>query len=572
MHRSSNRWIPALLGLVLLAACQDDSRNPAASLPPGASEAGAGERPFYYYQGQPVYLDVDPEQIVVASDEQKPAEAARQVLSALGVGVEDAGTLTQARGHRVLRLAGGRPETVKRAAALLRADRRFSFASPAFRTVEGRNRVLLLNRVAVQFRERVTPAQVDSLNRTLGTRVVRLPKPDSGFFAYHLAYPAGADPLRIAQALDRSPLVEWADPDKVSDRQLFYTPTDPYYGLQFHLKNANYLNGVPVDINVEPVWNYTRGNGSLRVTVIDDGVDILHGNLGGGYTGDMHTGQWGGAQGYDVLWYSGIPDSGTQPCCNDTHGTSVAGIIAASQDNGIGGAGIAPSVIVNHVRIFRQTYPPQSYSGSQVASDAGIADGINWAWRWASSDVINNSWGGGAPSNAITTAIQNALSQGRGGKGTVVVFAAGNTSDRRNGWVGAVQYPATLSSTTNVISVGAINRTGGPANYTPNGTIDVVAPSGHDTGACVGEVVTIDRYGSPGCNDGPSGDINYTSTFSGTSAAAPQVSGVAALLLSYNGAWTAAQIKTKIRGGATYWGAATTYGAGKLNAYGALLY
>lgn len=151
-----------------------------------------------------------------------------------------------------------------------------------------------------------------------------------------------------------------------------------------------------------------------------------------------------------------------------------------------------------------------------------------------------------------------------------MVFAAGNTSDRRNLLVGAVQYPATLSSTTNVISVGAINRYGAPANYTPDGPIDVVAPSGTDTGACFGEVITTDRFGSPGCNDGPAGDPNYTTTFSGTSAAAPQVSGVAALMLSADPSLTAAQVKARIRSSADAWGSSGTFGAGKVNAYRAL--
>lgn len=273
---------------------------------------------------------------------------------------------------------------------------------------------------------------------------------------------------------------------------------------------------------------------------------------------------WAGARSYDLMSaYSGTGESAWEPCCNDRHGTAVAGIIAATHDNGVGGAGIAPLVVVNAVRIFR---------GTQVATDNQIADGINWAWNVAKSDVINNSWGGGPPSNAITTAINNALGQGRNGWGTVVVFAAGNTSNRSIGLLGSVVYPASLSSTTNVISVGAINRWGELTNYTPEyGRVDVVAPSGHLTGFCIGEVVTLDRYGSAGCNDGPNGDINYTSTFSGTSAAAPQVSGVAALMLSQSPFLTAGEVKAKIRIGADWWGSASAFGAGKLNAYRALV-
>lgn len=429
--------------------------------------------------------------------------------------------------------------------------------------------MLLLDRVDVQFKKGVTVMQIDSINQALGTRVLRPPRPDSGFFAYRLAYPRGAnvDPLAIAQALDRSPLVQWADPDKVSDTRPAYTPTDPFYYVQFHLTNANTFGGVRVDINVEPAWDITRGSSSIRVVVIDDGVDLKQGGAGG----DLVS-AFAGSQGYD-LFYPSAPsaENAFYPCCNDTHGTSVAGIIAGGQDNGAGGSGIAPGVVISAVRIFRRTYPPESdLYGTQAASEAQIADGINWSWKYANGDVLNNSWTGGAPSNAITNAIQSALTLGRGGKGAVVVFAAGNTSDRRNSYVGPVRYPATLSSTTNVIAVGAINRYGAPANYTPDGAIDVVAPSGNDTGACVGEVVTTDRFGSFGCNDGPGGNANYTSTFSGTSAAAPQVSGVAALMLSADPSLTSGNVKARIRASADPWGSSATFGAGKINAYRAL--
>ena len=235
---------------------------------------------------------------------------------------------------------------------------------------------------------------------------------------------------------------------------------------------------------------------------------------------------------------------------------------------------MAPNVMLFAVRIFRKTYPPESGSRDprfDDASDNQIADGINWAWRYANSDVLNNSWGGGDQSTAITDAIQAALTQGRGGRGSVVVFAAGNTSDRENGHKGAVQYPASLSGSLNVISVGAINRYGGAANYTPEyGPIDVVAPSGHYADFCVGNVVTTDRYGSPGCNDGPSGDVNYTTTFSGTSAAAPQVSGAAALMLALRPSLTASEVRSRIRAAADSWGQEANFGVGKLNVWGSV--
>lgn len=455
----------------------------------------------------------------------------------------------------------------------LRADRRFTFASHIFRTREGGHLMMPVNRLAVRFRPAVTALQVDSINRVLGTRTISPPVPDSGYLSWRIAYPATGDPLAISQILDRSPLVEWADPEVISDQQPTGVPTDPYYPLQFHLKNSILRGGVPVDINVEPAWNLTMGSPSIKVAIIDDGVDWLQGNSGAGFTGDL-VGTFNGSQGYDLLYDPNRPGEGSlTPCCNDTHGTSISGIIAAAHNNGVGGVGIAPNVVFNVVRIFRRTYPPESNERNPAtdnATNVQIAAGINWAAITVGSHVINNSWRAGGPSNEITGAINNALTNGRGGLGTVVVFSAGNTSARSRGIIGPVLYPATLSSTTNVISVGAIDRNGDPADYTPDGAIDVVTPSGAQTNACVGEVVTMDRYGSPGCNDGPDGNVNYTSTFSGTSAAAPQVSAVAALILTLNPSYTAAQVKARIRATADSWGASTTFGAGKLNAYRAI--
>lgn len=72
--------------------------------------------------------------------------------------------------------------------------------------------------------------------------------------------------------------------------------------------------------------------------------------------------------------------------------------------------------------------------------------------------------------------------------------------------------------------MGAINRSGELTNYTPEGPeLDLVAPSGHFAGWCNGDVVTRDLRGDDGvCNDGPNANVDYTSTFTGTSAAAPR--------------------------------------------------
>ncbi len=565
-----------LLSVFTFAACSDQSRP---MLAPGGISgqlSQGGPQPFYYYQGQPIYLQIDSTRVVVETTEPSALAAAQSVLAPLGVATQDDGIIGQSTSHhRILRLAGATAQAAQRALQLLRADGRFTFASHIYNTLEGGHLMMPLNRLAVRFRPGVTVQQVDSINKVLGTRTISPPVPDSGYLSWRVAYPVAADPLAISQTLYRSPLVKWADPEVISDQQPTYVPTDPFYPLQFHLKNSNMYAGVRVDINIEPAWDLTLGSSSVKVAIIDDGVDALQGNSGGGFAGDF-LGPFTGAQGYDLLYDPSRPgESSISPCCNDTHGTSVAGIIAATHNNGVGGAGIAPNTVVNVVRIFRKTYPPESFTRNPAtdnATNVQIAAGINWAVNFQiASAVLSNSWGGGNPSDEITGAINNALTNGRGGLGAVVVFSAGNTSARSQAYVGPVQYPASLSSTTNVISVGAIDRYGNAADYTPDGVIDVVAPSGAHTGACLGEIITMDRYGSPGCNDGPSGNINYTSTFSGTSAAAPQVAGVAALLLSREPSLTAAAVRSRLRDGADPWGPSTTFGAGKLNAYGTLV-
>lgn len=553
------RWSPARMllvgvGLALGAwGCQPDSDQPSG---PSAnmSTAPVQDRPFYYYQGTRLYLTPDHSRITVASPERNASEVITEILQRRGLAVARAEALRQAPGHWLVNVAAGNIAATRSAVAELKRDKRFRFTSTAFKTESGNNDLLLLNELIVRFKEGVTRQQIDSLNAALGTAIVRQPSPDSGFFEYRLTYPAdsSADPLAIAALLDRHELVEWADPNAISDRKPAFVPTDPYYPLQWHLNNTTTRNGIRVNIDVERAWDITRGagipsQGGNRVGVIGDGVQMTHPDFNG------HV-----QAGYDGFGNNsfGCTDCATSPFGDDAHETQVAGIIIAQHSNGLGVAGIAPGALVVPGRIFRN---------SQPASNAEIANAITYVGGLGGAAVINNSWGGGSPSNAITNAINSATTTGRGGKGIVVVFSGGNTSDRRNGRIGGLLYPATLS---NVIAVGAINRTGALTNYSPEGSqLDIVAPSGHDTGRCVGEIVTTDLTGARGCNTGPSGNIDYSSTFSGTSAAAPQVAGAAALLLAKEPSLTLSQARSRILGAANPWGAATQFGAGKLNAF-----
>ena len=243
--------------------------------------------------------------------------------------------------------------------------------------------------------------------------------------------------------------------------------------------------------------------------------------------------------GYDA---SGNNSNGDPVWSSDNHGTPCAGIIGAVKDNGIGISGIAPSCKIIPIHTSNITGGlPSDYA----------TNSIDWAWR-NGADVISNSWRV-PPYTPLTTAINNAVSNGRGGKGCVVVFASGNDNS-------SVNYPASLS---NVIAVGAMSPCGerkSPGscdneNWGSNygNELDIMAP---------GVLVpTTDRTGSNGYNPNipihtrnvPASktpkrttdytDRDYTVWFNGTSSAAPHLAGVAALILSINPTLTQNEVR-----------------------------
>jgi subtilisin family serine protease len=517
-------------------------------------------QPYYYYQGQQTYLTMDPTRLVATSSLPTAAGvalAAKALVAPLGTQLLDsADRLGPPPYHWLLRLPANSSPTIAAAARTrLAQDARFKFVSHVFKTIDGNNDVIPLDHVVVLFKPGVTAAVVENLATSLGSRVVRPPVPDSGYKTYLLSAPSdsSSDVLGLANRLQANGIVEWASPDFVSDWHVHYVPPDPFFSLQYYFKNTVTYGGVAADDNIEPAWDLTRGSASIRITYVDAGIDSHHSE----FSNRSMTG-------FDAVWYDSPPGSGEwagQPDNQSSHGTSVAGIATALHD-GIGTAGVAPNVQLDAVRIFRRVEsinPPP-----QVATAVDIANGITWAYQTIHSDVLNNSWGGGAQSQVIRDAVTNALALGRGGKGTVVVFSAGNTLP-----------PPPLTQTwqsqiPGVIAVAALARDGSHASYSDTGALLTVSAFGGEYNplTCYGaDIVTTDLSFSHACNDGPSGTTRYTGTFSGTSAAAPQVSGVAALLLSREPGLTAAQVKARIVVAADPWGNTRLFGFGKLNAY-----
>ena len=309
--------------------------------------------------------------------------------------------------------------------------------------------------------------------------------------------------LNIIKSLSESREIKWCEPEML----IGYKCNNPLYPQQYYLKNTGQNGGTKgVDINVELAWQFTNGSPDITVAVIDDGVDRSHEDFGGRVL-----------PGYTIGNKNGLGEPQNENSWkNKSHGTACAGIIAASNNN-LGIRGVASNIKILPINIcpYTAVFIPYIGLNSGFGSTLEIAEAINWAWKRA--DILSCSWGGGAPSNDITAALDSARTYGRNGLGCPIVFASGNNYSE----IQDVAYPGNLDG---VITVGAIDKNGNIQSYSQRGrSMDFVAPSG----GIPGDIVTTDLMGSRGKSAG-----NYINDFNGTSAACPQVAGVAALILS----------------------------------------
>jgi subtilisin family serine protease len=315
----------------------------------------------------------------------------------------------------------------------------------------------------------------------------------------------GAEPFALSRQLHDRPDVAWAHPDLVLPLQLHAAPDDPFYPDQWYLENTGQMGGsVDTDLDAEAVWDLTRGAGQL-VAVIDSGTDPDH--------PDLNV-----VAGWDYV----DGDADSYPADGNGHGTAVAGMVGALADNGIGVAGFVPEAQIYGIRLL---------GGSTTTTDVRNAffEGVD-----AGASVLNNSWGYGdgcasfTIPGAMREGLNHAEADGRGGKGTVVVTSAGNGNcdNSDDGFLGHRV----------VVGVAAVDGSDQRESYSSFGSgVDI-------TGFAGGNIVTTDISGSPGYGSWR-GDEDYTGTFSGTSSAAPSVSGVIAAMFAVNPELTAAEVR-----------------------------
>ena len=397
---------------------------------------------------------------------------------------------------------------------------------------------------------------------------------------YKVEYSTNISSTKAVESLAAIPGVVNAHPTrKLALRSINFN--DPKFSKQWHYINKTTAGA---DINVEKVWeNYTTGNNSVIVSVIDEAIDATHPDLKDnlwkdkdGHTGyNFARGSWdltirpeGGK--YYNYWYNG--DIG--------HGTHVAGTVSAVNNNDEGLCGVAggnySKGIQGALLMSCAIFSGWDYS----ADDDETAEAFVWSADQGAI-ISQNSWG---PSQNYSTSytienysteikkgidyfIENAGCDKDGNqlasspmKGGLVFFAAGNSNYK---WDPVAGYDK-------VIAVGAFNEKGKKASYSNYGTwVDIACPAGSGNRSDGNDATwsTLPEKVNDGGDNG--GTIINTGYYGGaywvgTSMACPHASGVAALIISYFGGqgFTADNAKEILYGGlgSTIGGSSTPIG------------
>ncbi|MDB6122455.1 MAG: Peptidase and in kexin sedolisin [Pedosphaera sp.] len=298
-------------------------------------------------------------------------------------------------------------------------------------------------------------------------------------------------------------------------------PNDQYILVQWYLENRNGDGTMAgLNLNARAAWPYTRGEG-ITVAVADQGVQLSHPDLAKSVAGAPHFNFTDGTTNGNPFALSS----------SWAHATEVAGLIAAEANNSIGMAGMAPNAQLASWVIFTPT-------NQLLATDEQMMDMYQYQSNTVS--IQNHSWNSlgvvqHGPGLLEQVGISNAISQGRSGRGVIMVRSAGNgRMDGAN--ADDDGYP----SDPRIIAVGAVRQDGRVTSYSePGACVLVGAPSG-DVG--LNGLFTTDLTGTDGINQINYAPPNQTLSdyvydslgFTGTSASAPQIAGVATLILGAN--------------------------------------
>ena len=350
-------------------------------------------------------------------------------------------------------------------------------------------------------------------------------KLEAGTYHIKVSVPSGASGSNRRYLIHSLPVTQYANMINVCTVLTIAQSnalSDPLSGCQWHLSNSSRIpirGGAGRDINVVDVWDdtdpKTMGAG-VNVAVVDDGLHYEHEDLTDNVEESRnhdYYNNYGNNDIFDPLRF---------------HGTSVAGVIAA-RDNAIGMRGVAPRATIYGFNLLGDHNKPTADDIGDAMFPSAETDDANSV----RTSVSNNSWGvldkDGAPKSVSAiweSAVVRGINEGLDGKGIVYVWAAGN-GHLRNDYANLGGYESHYA----VIAVCAVNFADRRSSYSEMGpNLWVCAPSGDS--ATNFPAMGTTRNGN-----------RYRVSFSGTSAAAPIVSGIVALVRAANNELTWRDVK-----------------------------
>ena len=433
---------------------------------------------------------------------------------------------------------------LEEAMARTRASREVAFASHVYSISDDPlGRFYLTDEMTVQFSPDCSDASRKELMAREGLILMKEIKGLENVFIFRLSADARANPLKLAYQLNELPEVQYCEANVAIPSLHYYEPADTLFKHQWYLQHDGGLqldSGAHIDAG--RAWDITRGERSIIVAVVDDFIDLSHRDFSGRgkVVAPLNLRNPGG----------GPPTAGSQ----ENHGTACAGL-AVAEENNQGIVGAAPGCALMPIHT------------SGTIDDNTIELLFDWAIEKGAA-VISNSWGVAAAHFPLSVrqhiAIHRAATEGRGGKGCVICFAAGNANRPVNGTVeergwpggrlqGPIRWYNGFAAHPAVMAVAACTSLNKKAAYSNWGAeISVCAPSNNAYPSIGPEptypkvsppfpgraVYTTDRSGRAGYDSS-----DYTSAFGGTSSACPLVAGAAALVLSANPRLTAKEVR-----------------------------
>lgn len=303
--------------------------------------------------------------------------------------------------------------------------------------------------------------------------------------------------LNIAMDLMKEKAVRFSEPDFIEHIGQRHTPADPLFDQQWHHKN----------IGCEAAWDVTRGEG-IAIAVIDNGFDTGHEDLSFGPLSGWYRAT------ADLADADFVPGTADMPDAN--HGTACAGMIAAKENNGIGGCGVAHGSSLSMIACLGDQIGTQTTLARAIAYAADPSlESVN---NVAGADIVACSLGPNGANwtlrQVLSDAIDYAATKGRGGKGTAIFWACTNGN-----------FPISADQVCSHPHVIAVGR---------------ATSADLDNGSGFGEELA---FLAPGVKVHIPSSGNGHGTTTGTSFAAPCAAGTAALALSQHPAFKAKALR-----------------------------